>query len=298
MTPATETPLRYFPHVLVIDTEGNTDQCVNMPEIPEFLRVQTKDARKIFQIIDAAANGDIKFPDGSPVETVAIDSISVLWSVGQEAAAAAAEARALKYHKSLDEATPAMSDWNIAKRPIKRIYNRLSNSPIKYLFLISREKDKYEQNGTNAQDIKKDGFTFDAMKGIDYDMNIAFRLGYDANKKWYAEVTKVQGALSKILPLGKQFKEFPTKEIMDYTAKIKAAAGKEDDEEEMGRKLAKSETTDKEPHDKQALITFAKENGIFSPEAVGDILKANGLVPYDEANWDRMTDAILAAKPG
>jgi hypothetical protein len=42
-TRKTETILRYFPDVLLIDCEGNSDHCIGMPEIPPFIRVVTKD---------------------------------------------------------------------------------------------------------------------------------------------------------------------------------------------------------------------------------------------------------------
>jgi hypothetical protein len=71
-TRKTEGVLRNFPHVLIIDTEGNTDQCVDVPEISEFMRVVTKDSRDVMAIMDQVAAGQITFPDGSPVETLCI----------------------------------------------------------------------------------------------------------------------------------------------------------------------------------------------------------------------------------
>lgn len=290
--------LRNFPHVLLIDTEGNSDQCVDMAEIPLFLRKKTKDAREIVKIIDQVAEGKIKFPDGSPVETVSIDSATVLWSVGQEAVAASAEARAIKYHKPLDNVTPAASDWNIGKRPIKRIYNRLSNSPIKYLFLICREKTAYDPSDENKSTNKKPEYTPDTMKGLDYDMSISFHLSFDDLGKWQCKVSQVRGKLNEQYPIGKVMREFPAKDLITYAEKYATAkAGNDEDDEELGRKMAQAEVAGKEPHDKQALMAFARTVGINSPEAVGDILKANELVPYDEANWDKMTAAVVAAAP-
>ena len=95
-TRKTEFPLRHFPDVLVIDSEGNTDQCVDMPEIPEFLRLKTKDVRKVLDILKAVKQGKIKFPDGRLVRTVTIDSASVFWGVQQTVAYTRGEDRAKK----------------------------------------------------------------------------------------------------------------------------------------------------------------------------------------------------------
>jgi len=83
-TRKTESILRYFPNVLLIDTEGNGEQCVGIPEIPEFLLARTKDVNEIIQIVDQVAAGKHRFPDGRPILTVAIDSISVLWSIRKD----------------------------------------------------------------------------------------------------------------------------------------------------------------------------------------------------------------------
>ena len=69
-TRKTETILRYFPKVLLIDAEGNADKAADNPDIPEFLLATTKDAREILNIIDQVSKGKLKFPDGSPVLTV------------------------------------------------------------------------------------------------------------------------------------------------------------------------------------------------------------------------------------
>lgn len=58
--------------------------------------MKTKNAREIAETLDKVSEGKIKFPDGKPVETVAIDSWSVVWSVAQEVAAVSAEKRACK----------------------------------------------------------------------------------------------------------------------------------------------------------------------------------------------------------
>ncbi len=127
-TRKTETVLRNFPHVLLIDAEGNGRQCVDMPEIPEFLYAPTKDVLKAKKIIQAAAEGRLKLPDGAGVETVCVDSASVLWAVQQEVAGELGEKRSSK--------TITLQDWGKAKRPLKGLYTAINNSPIKYLLFI------------------------------------------------------------------------------------------------------------------------------------------------------------------
>ena len=82
----TETILRNFPNILFIDVEGNAQHCTHMKEIPPFLYVKTKDVNKVLKIIDAVAEGKLKMQDGSPIETVAIDTATILWAIQQDVA--------------------------------------------------------------------------------------------------------------------------------------------------------------------------------------------------------------------
>lgn len=288
----TETVLRFFPHVLVADTEGNTDQCVRNPEIPPFLRVKTKDARKVLEALDAAAEGKLKFPDGSPVETFCIDSGSVLWGVQQEVAASLAEKRAAKYNRSIDEATMTQIDWVIAKRPVKRILTRFNNSPIRFLVLIARQKDLYEEDGGNNP--KKIGLTFDMVKGVDYEMNVALKFGFEG-QKWFYEVTKVQGNLKTIFPMGKKGHEFPTEKLMAYTAEqgeVKVEH-REEMEEDLARSIAETENENAEPKTSKYLVQIAKEQWGLSAAEVGNALKDRGITEFMPSRWMEMKQIVL-----
>ena len=143
----TETPLRYFPYPLVIDTEGKAHHAIGVDGVQEFLLAQTKDVYEILDVLEQLAAGEIKFPDGNPVQTVAIDSASVLWAVRQEAGSLMAERRAKRYKGNVnpDDVTMTMLDWTKVKRPLKRLMTKLNNSPVKYFFIISREKPLYEE---------------------------------------------------------------------------------------------------------------------------------------------------------
>jgi len=282
----TETVLRNFPHVLIIDAEGNSDQCVDVPEIKPFLRVKTKDTRQVMEIIDKVANGEVKFPDGSPVETVCIDSVSILWSVQQEVAAKSAEKRAEKYNKPKDEATLTQLDWVMAKRPMKRLSNRFNGTNIKFLVLIGREKDLYDENGN---DLKKIGVTADVMKGTEYDMSACLHFYFDGNGKWTYEVTGVKGSLGqKIFPMHSKGNVFPMSELLDYSRNLKPDAKNEATEDEIAESIVSEENQERTW---SAMLAYAKKFDI-TQEMLGNILRGAGFQAFKVSDWDEMKDAI------
>lgn len=271
--------------MLIIDAEGNSDQCVDVPEINEFLRVKTKDTRAVMDIVDQVAAGQVKFPDGSPVETVAIDSASVLWSVQQEVASKSAEKRAEKYNKSKDEASLTQLDWVLAKRPLKRLSNRFNGTNVKFLILIGREKDLYEEVGT---ELKRTGVTADVMKGTEYDMNVALHFQFDKEGKWFYEVTKVQGALGEIFPMNGKGTKFPVSELLKYSQSLKPDNKVEKDEEDIAAEIVKDETMEKTW---ASMLEYAKRFEI-TQDQLGGILKEAGFTGFQVANWDAMMMAI------
>ena len=282
----TETPLRYFPHVLVIDCEGNTDQCVGMPEIPSFMRVKTKDVYQILDVMDKVAAGEITFPDGSPVETLVIDGASVLWSVRQEVGSLNAEKRARKYgNTDPDAANMVQLDWVIAKRPLKRLHARLNNPGVKYVFVTAREKDEYQEidKPGGKKELVKMGTMMDAMRGIDYEVNIGFQFFNDI--PWKCKVVKVQGTLGSMFPLGTELAEFPHEELLAYATGTGEII--EDDVAVAERNLEREE--DKTQTD---LLTWARKFNGSTPKDVAKALKAAGIESFDATRWDDMIEAI------
>ena len=239
--------------------------------------------------MDDVSIGKIKFPDGSPVETFCIDSISVLWSVQQEVAAVNAENRATRYGKSADTANMTQLDWVLAKRPMKRIANRVNGTGIKYLVFIAREKDLYEETKGDNQPAKI-GVIQDAMKGTEFEMNLIFH--HDVDKDgWFCEVTKTQGKLNSIFPYNERLRKFPAEAILNYTKDFKPESGEvtkdaEDIAQEIARENAKK-------HTQTELIDFAKQHGLRADE-VGPALKAAGFQEFDPIRWKDMQEAILA----
>lgn len=240
----TESILRYFPDVLMIDTEGNAQQCFGMPDIPEFLLAATKDPEEVIATIDRVAAGKIKFPDGRPVQTVAIDSATVLWNVRKDTRALVVEKRIAKWGKSAEEASMTQLDWSMAKRPLARLNTRLANCPIKYVIFTGRLADKY-QEGAKDGDMKKVGERADVVKGLDYDMNLSIRMNKpDATKGtgWSCTIDKTQGDIGRILPLGKTFDKFPIAEIIKHTSGYKPEQAHVPGEDEVAERAAEIES--------------------------------------------------------
>lgn len=284
----TETVARNFPGLLLIDTEGNSDHLVNNPAIPPFLRKKTKDVREVMRIFDAACAGKIKMPDGSPVLTFCIDSVSVLWSVQTELAAALAGKRAQRYNKPADEALVTLQDWGTAKRPLKSLLTRFSNASIPFLMLIAREKDLFEGEGN---EMKKVGVTADVVKGTEYDMNFIIHTGLQGGK-WFGEVTKVQGKLGEVFPMGKKLAKFPIDDLLAYAKEnLNPSEGHIEDDVVLAAQMAQ----DEEPKTKARLMEIGAELQL-SPQDIAEILKAKGLA-FDPGKWDEMVTALKDGKP-
>ncbi|MGD0005000.1 MAG: hypothetical protein ABSE06_12315 [Anaerolineaceae bacterium] len=285
-TRKTEFPLRFFPDVLVIDSEGNTDQCVDMPEIPEFLRIKTKDIRKVLDILKAVKQGKIKFSDGRPVRTVSIDSASVFWGVQQTVAYTKGEERAAK--KGYGDGGAQQLDWVIAKRPLKDLYLELAGSTIEYLFLIAREKDPYQTDEEKKQN-KPKVMIPDVVKNTTYEMNLALHFVYDEGNKWFAEVTKTQGGMSTFFPKGKKLTKIPFDELFAYAKKIDKST--EAPEEQSEDDIAKQIANDTQPHTSAGLLAYGKEKGC-TPAEVGAALKVAKITAFDPNKWTGMVTAI------
>ena len=288
-TRKTETVVRNFPHILLIDTEGNSDVLLGHPEIPPFLRIKTKDVRQILDVLEAAAQGKLKFPDGSLVETVSLDSWTVLWGVQSDVASRMAENRAARYNKNVDEANITMTDWAKSKRPMKRVLNIINGSQIKYLVLVARQKDEYETTSGNM-DAKKTGRVIpDVMKGTEYDVNLALHFTVDGGK-WAFETSKVQGSLIDLFPLGKKQTAFPFEQFFArFSGLDPSKSTKMRNEDEVTREIADAEV----PHTREELIEFGKLLGL-SPMDIGSALKARGLA-FDPGKWDEMTGLLQQA---
>ena len=167
------------------------------------------------------------------------------------------------------------------------ISNRMNASPIKYLILTARAKDLYDNVG---DDLKKIGITPDIMKGMDYDVNLSIQMGYDDKGKWVGQVTKVQGALGKMMPVGKIFNEFPAQDILDFASKINPKAIAEKAEHEIAEDIVTEQNNAKRTEGE--LVAFGAKHGL-SPNEIGVALKEAGYNGFDPAKWDEMCRVII-----
>lgn len=282
----TETPLRYFPNPLVLDVEGKAHHAIGVEGVQDFLMQQTKDVYDILATLDELGENKITFPDGSPIETVSIDSGSVLWSVRQEAGSIMAEERAARYRRGNvdpDAVTMTMLDWTRVKRPLKRLMTKLNNSPVKYFFVIAREKPLYEEikkagGGTELQRI---GETPDIQRGVEYEVDVAFR--FFPGPPWKCQVTRTRGRLEEIMPIGTEFNEFPYQTLIDYATGIGA---EQQDEIDVAAAQADRERT----RTKSDLVQYGRDRGL-EPADVAEALKSKDL-KFDSKKWDEMKAAV------
>jgi hypothetical protein len=288
-TRKTEAVLRNFPHVLLIDAEGNSDPCLRMKEIPPFMRIKTKDPRKVMELLRSCEKGEIKFPDGSSVETFCIDSWSVLWGVQSEFAAALAEARSARKNYNVAEANATPSDWGKAKRPMKSLLNAANGSKIRYMVFIARQKEEVIElpNG----DTKKTGEVMaDVMKNTMYDMNLALHFKY-VSGSWCFSTTKVQGDLSTIFPLGKQQPALPYDKLFKFFSENELGQGATQDDADIAREQVEEDMAVEFQPSQAGLISYAKSKGLAATD-VGAALKASGIHAFDVKIWDDMVMAV------
>jgi len=283
----TETPLRYFPHPLVIDVEGKAQHAVGVDGVQDFLMVQTKDIYEILDVLEQLAQGKIQFEDGSPVETVSIDSSSVLWSVRQEAGAMMAEKRAQKYAKNRsidpDSVQMSMLDWNKVKRPLKRLMTRLNNSPVKYFVITAREKPLYQEIKQGGRtELQRIGEQPDLQRGVEYEVDVAFRML--AESPWKCRVTRTRGRLEEIMPIGTEFDTFPHETLIDYATGV--GPEMQDDLVVAADQAEKDRTKSRND-----LIDYGKELGLTA-EQIAEALKEKGL-KFESDNWDQMTAILI-----
>jgi len=127
------------------------------------------------------------------------------------------------------------------------------------------------------------GTMMDAMRGIDYEVNIGFQFFNDI--PWKCKVVKVQGTLGSMFPLGTELAEFPHEELLAYATGTGEII--EDDVAVAERNLEREE--DKTQTD---LLTWARKFNGSTPKDVAKALKAAGIESFDATRWDDMIEAI------
>lgn len=312
-TRKTETVLRNFPKVFLIDAEGNSDQCLGMKEIPPFLVARTKDPREVVKYLDMIIKGEIKFPDGSVPLTLAIDSHTVLWGLCVEVATQNAEKRAVRYNKAADDGTLTPMDWGIGKRPMKSIANRINMLPVKFLIEIARDKEPYSTD--DNKNAPKGPNVADIVKGTDFDMNLSLHFT-DVGSKWQYEVTKVQGKLGEKFPKYSKGATLDIPYILAYADMLTGSAAEGEDEEKIAGEILAKPIADVKPVAKPAakpaqpaetkaaapavagttwadMTKYAGEHGIKAVD-IGPILKSNGFTSFTPSQYEPIKAALDA----
>lgn len=294
-TRKTEAPLRYFPSCAVIDTEGATDLLHAMPGIPAFVALKTADIYEAIGAIEAIASGQVNLPDGSPVNTIVIDSMSVLWHVRQEAGLLNAEARMKRRLKgsgvNLDSVDMSFHDWGKAKRPIRQLMNRLNAIPF-HVVITARQRDEYVKRpgAQNDSDLIRVGETFDAEKNLDYEVDIAFHMEVDREGRWSCTVTKVRGRMGKSFPVGRRFSEFPGKDLLE-SAETRGEISQPPDLLAAARVGAKMNVVQNDKPSLAGLVNYAASVGL-SREDLRDLLAANGITAYNPSRHQEIVEII------
>jgi hypothetical protein len=138
------------------------------------------------------------------------------------------------------------------------------------------------------------GVVPDCIKGTEYDFNLVLHLGHDGDKKWFAEVTKVQGGLGKVFPIGKRFTKFPISEIASYANALgPISPRKEKGEEQIAGEIAGEEG---EEHTFANLIAYAEKLG-FTKDAVPALLKAHGYSSFTPEKYLELKEVLEKEQP-
>lgn len=150
----------------VIDTEGSAQYYVGREGFEPFDLIHTKSYREVVAALDwIAANP-------GAYTSLVLDSISVLYSVLQDAAVAARTARVVKDGGDPADVDIEQREWGRIKRLNKALMARLMNLGINVI-VTAREKDLIERR--NGEQVKT-GVKPDADKGIGYDAALLVRL--------------------------------------------------------------------------------------------------------------------------
>lgn len=166
-----------FPRCAVIDTESGTDFFVGRSGIEPFdvLGLRSyKDAVDAIEYLETKGQGKY--------DTLVIDSITRIYANLKVSGQKVAEDRAIKHHRSVDEAGLAKRDWGILKNKYETLMDKLYNLPF-HSVITCWLKDVYEND-------KKVSVTYDTDKSTEYQGDIILRMEVDDQGKFWGIVEK------------------------------------------------------------------------------------------------------------
>lgn len=176
----------------VIDSEGSAQWYVGRKGFEPFDLIHTKSYRELRASLDW-----IKANPGT-YKTLVLDSISVFYSVLQDAAVAARTAQVVARGGEPTDVDIEMKDWGRIRRLNKALMAELMNLPLNVLVTV-REKDAVERQGG---EFVKIGVKPDADKGIEYDAALLIRLDGPPHRKDGKRIALSLGGWTEGLPPG------------------------------------------------------------------------------------------------
>jgi len=266
----------------VIDSEGSAQFYVGREGFGPFDLIHTKSYREVIEALDYIERNPTAYA------SVVIDSVSVYYSVLQDAALAARTARVVAAGGDPADVDIEMREWGRIKRLHKALMARLMNLPVNVL-VTAREKDLTERRGNEQVKI---GVKPDADKGIGYDFALTVRLEKRGAKR-VATVTKdwsgVHGVDAEITDptwanlfgplLVRKTKASATRHVQtDATAAHEDATS-------MGTRLAS-------PAEVEALVVAMKAAG-YDPD---ELREFRGWPPYAEMGAKKLAELIAWTK--
>ena len=161
-----------WPGVAMIDTEGGADLYGGRYD---FQVLRTKSLTDIVKAIEV-----IKKDNGKSVQTVAIDPITVVWQVLQEAGQQAAEARAARYNRPVEDVVLTQRDWGLIKRKLYSAMIDLVNLPINVVLTAHLKDETETRTDSRGQEKQvKIGEKPDAEKKTAYWCDTVIRLAVE-----------------------------------------------------------------------------------------------------------------------
>lgn len=181
-----------FPDPAVIDTESGTDFFAGRFN---FLVWKTKSYADVLAAVKMIERGEVK------CQTLVIDSITVINDVLREAGFRAAEARARRKGREVDDLNLTPRDWGNIKMRIRSLLTRLYNLPV-HTVIVGWLKDEYQDRPDGSS--VRVGQTIDADKKILYQPDVILRLEVDRQGRRWGVVEKDR---SGIFPVGKRIED-------------------------------------------------------------------------------------------
>lgn len=161
----------------VIDTENGTDFYGDKFEFDVFK------TRKYTDVIAAIEHIE-KNPD--MYDVLIIDPITNIYQTLKDAAQVAAEKRAVKKRRSIEDVSLTQRDWGSIKQKYTSLISRLCNLPC-HVIITGWVKDVYEGEGENR---KKVGTSIDADKKTEYQPDVIIHLQTNGQGQRFGVIEK------------------------------------------------------------------------------------------------------------